>query len=209
MVCPRPGARPRFGRWGCDDVVARGHLSAGFIGVGHLLPALSSEGHTDVAYQLLNTDTFPSWLYSVNKGSTTIWERWNGIQPSGEFETPIMNSFNHYSFGAVGEWLYATVAGIQPDPIVPAYRRFTLRPTPGGGLTFARATLATPYGTIGSDWRLENGTFRLIATIPVGTRAQVFPPSSEDVTLDGAAVTLDAQGSFELGSGRYTITSKL
>ncbi len=93
----------------------------------------------DAAYQLLNNEDFPSWGYQIKHGATTIWERWDGIQPDGNFQTPAMNSFNHYSLGSVGEWLYTTVAGIDWDESAPGYKHFFVHPMPGGGLTSAHS----------------------------------------------------------------------
>ena len=100
-----------------EDIEKRDwHLSTGFVGTGYLAPALSRSGHTEVAYRLLTNDTYPSWGYEIRHGATTIWERWDGVMPDGRFQNPGMNSFNHYAFGAVGQWLFSAVAGIDTDP---------------------------------------------------------------------------------------------
>jgi len=190
-----------------DDVVKRGHLSTGFIGVAHLLPALTSEGRLDVAYQLLNTDTYPSWLYEIKRGATTIWERWDGITVAGGFQDPAMNSFNHYSFGAVGEWMYATIAGIALDESKPAFKHFVIAPRPGGGLTSGRGALLSSYGRISSDWTLAGKAFTLTVTVPVNTTANVALPYAGNVRRDGAAATAEADGSYLLGSGTYVFTA--
>jgi alpha-L-rhamnosidase len=118
-----------------EDITAKnGHLSTGFIGTGHLLPVLTQAGKTDTAFKLLLRDTFPSWLFTVKNGATSIWERWNGWTPEKGFFHPEMNSFNHYSFGAVGEWMFATLAGIDTDG--PGFRKLLIRPTPGEGITW-------------------------------------------------------------------------
>ncbi|WP_394835568.1 glycoside hydrolase family 78 protein [Pendulispora rubella] len=177
------------------DVEARGHLSTGFVGVAHLLPVLTAYGRVDLAYRLLNTDTFPSWLYSIKKGATTIWERWDGIRPNGQFQDPGMNSFNHYSFGSVGEWMYATIAGIELDEAHPGYKHFFVRPRPGGGLDSATGKLDTLHGTIASQWNIAEGVFTLNVTVPVNTTATVVVPF--------------IQKEYTVGSGRYVFTARV
>ncbi len=201
------GLRAAAGEHLADDVAARGHLSTGFVGVSHLLPALTMSGRTDLAYQLLDTDTFPSWFYEIKQGATTIWERWDGIEPNGQFEDPGMNSFNHYSFGSVGEWMYATIAGIQLDEARPGYRHFFVRPQPGGGLTSARGALDTIRGTIVSDWKLSGGVFTLDLTVPVNTTASVSLPYHTDVRESGAPISPGADGGYAVSSGHFVFTA--
>ena len=144
------------------DIERRGnHLSTGFVGSPYLPHVLSSNGRLDVAYKLLAQTTWPSWLYPVTQGATTIWERWDGWTPENGFQDKGMNSFNHYAYGAIGAWLYNTVAGIEIDPAQPGYKHTILRPQPGGDLTCAAARLETLYGELVSDWKLENGRFTL------------------------------------------------
>ena len=135
------------------------HLSTGFVGAPYLPHVLSSNGQLDMAYELLHQKTWPSWLYSVTQGATTIWERWDGWTEDRGFQDPEMNSFNHYAYGSIGAWLYNTVAGIEPDTGDAGYKRFTIAPQPGGGLTYAKASLNTAYGAIVSDWKIENDVF--------------------------------------------------
>ena len=120
------------------DVRKRGHLTTGFVGTPLLCKTLSAHGHDDLAFLLLNRKEYPSWLYPVTQGATTIWERWDGQKPDGSFQDPFMNSFNHYAYGAIGEWLYRHVAGIDIDPEAPGYKHILLAPHPGGGLTSVR-----------------------------------------------------------------------
>ncbi|HZT40993.1 MAG TPA: glycoside hydrolase family 78 protein [Chthonomonadaceae bacterium] len=196
-----------------------GHLSTGFIGVGYLLPTLTRTGHLDVAYRLLNNDTFPSWGYSIKHGATTIWERWDGWTEEKGFQNPGMNSFNHYSLGSVGEWLYETVAGIDLDPTQPGYKHMILHPQPGGGLTWAQATYDSLYGPITSDWKLDNGAFSWKVTVPANTTATVYVPAKDaaGVTESGHPAN-QAEGVkflrmeagfavYAIGSGDYTFTS--
>ena len=120
----------------------RGHLTTGFVGTPYLCHVLSRYGYTDVAYLLLNREEYPSWLYPVKQGATTIWERWDGQKPDGTFQDVGMNSFNHYAYGAIGEWMYRVVAGLEIDPREPGYKHVLVQPQPGGGLTSAEARLA-------------------------------------------------------------------
>ena len=154
------------------------HLSTGFIGISHLNPQLTLAGHADVAYRLLLQETYPSWLYPVKHGATTIWERWNGWTEQDGFFVPQMNSFNHYSLGSVGEWLFRHVAGIELDPDVPGFQRFVLRPFIGDGLDFARASYRTMHGEIVSEWKRAGAKFTWTVRIPANTKAKVFVPSS-------------------------------
>jgi alpha-L-rhamnosidase len=195
-------------------VKAKGHLSTGFVGVGHLCPVLTSIGATDVAYKLLTNDTYPSWGYSIKHGATTIWERWDGWTEEKGFQDPGMNSFNHYSLGSVGEWMADTVAGIDLDPAQPAYKHIVIHPRPGGGLTWARAKYDSVRGPIESSWRYSAGDFELQVTIPANTTATVYVPTSkpETVEVDGQPLkpsrVENGFAVFELGSGRYGIRAK-
>ena len=203
-----------------NDVIAKGnHLSTGFVGVSYLLPALTANGKNETAYSLLTQDTFPSWLFSVKLGATTIWERWDGWTPTAGFQSTIMNSFNHYSLGSCGEWLYANVAGIDADPAEPGYKKIVIRPKPGGTMTSARAKLRSIRGPISSSWRKYDGGFVLETAIPTNTTAVVHVPAPDAASVkesgqpastvpgitflrmeDGAAV-------FSVESGRYRFTT--
>jgi alpha-L-rhamnosidase len=204
------------------DIAAKGdHLNTGFVGVGHLTPTLTREGYVDVAYKLLLQETFPGWLYSVKNGATTIWERWDGWTKEKGFQDPGMNSFNHYSLGSVGEWLYGTVAGIDLDPETPAYKHIIIRPRPGGGLTYAKAEFQSIHGKIVSDWKIENGQFRLTVVIPANTTADVFIPAARaDTVKEGGKPAVQAEavkfrkmdeGSavFAVGSGSYQFSTSV
>ncbi|MFF2381982.1 alpha-L-rhamnosidase [Streptomyces sp. NPDC058108] len=178
------------------------HLSTGFLGTPRLLPVLTDTGHTDVAYRLLQQRTFPSWGYQIDKGSTTMWERWDSIKPDGSFQTPDMNSFNHYAYGSVGEWMYTNIAGISAGR--PGYREIVVRPRPGGGVTSARATFTSVHGPISTQWRTRSGRFALTCDVPPNTTAEVWIP-----TADPRAVTHD-HGTFlraEDGCAVYRVGS--
>jgi alpha-L-rhamnosidase len=168
-----------------DDVRGRGwHLSTGFVGTSCLLPVLTKAGKVDTAYRLIMQDTFPGWLFSVKHGATTIWERWDGWTPEKGFQDPGMNSFNHYAFGACGEWLYETIAGIGLDPEHPGFKHVIIHPHVGGGLTSASASIGTIRGRIASAWETRDRGFHLTVTIPANTTATVYIP-----VADNSAVT--------------------
>lgn len=154
------------------------HLGTGFLSTPYLLPTLADGGYIDLAYELLFQETAPSWLTMIDRGATTIWEHWNGVDDSGVAR----ESLNHFSKGAVVSFLHRYTAGIQP--LKPGYRRFRVAPTPGGGLTFTRAVHDTPYGEIEASWRIESGVFRLAVRVPAGTTAEVVLPDgrTEDAT---------------------------
>jgi alpha-L-rhamnosidase len=156
------------------DVRRRGmHLTTGFLGTPQLLPVLSATGHLDVAYALLMQRTYPSWLYPITRGATTMWERWDGIRPDSSFQDAGMNSFNHYAFGAVGDWMYRTIGGIELDPAAPGGKRVRISPRPGAGLTYARTSLETSYGKVSSSWRLGERDLVLAASVPPNTTGDV------------------------------------
>ena len=160
------------------------HLTTGFLGTPYLCHVLSDFGYVSVAYKLLMQDTYPSWLYPVKMGATTIWERWDGIRPDSTFETPGMNSFNHYAYGAIGDWMYRVIAGLDTYAADPGYHHSRIDPHPGGGLTEAKADLETPYGMLGSHWRLNNDTLYMDVAIPANTTSSVFIPAP-----DGGLIT--------------------
>ncbi len=188
------------------------HLSTGFLGTPYLCHVLSRYGHDSIAFKLLNQTTFPSWLYPVTMGATTIWERWDGIKPDSSFQTPAMNSFNHYAYGAIGDWMYRNIAGI--NLVKPAYKEFYIKPKTEG-LSYAEGTLNTYYGLIKSSWKKENGQFKLEVRIPVNTTAIVFLParSSDDIfegeekldAVKGIKLVNTENGhvQLQLGSGEY------
>jgi len=161
------------------DVKKFGHLTTGFLGTPVLCKALSDNGHLDEAYLLLNRDEYPSWLYPVTKGATTIWERWDGIKPDGSFQNPEMNSFNHYAYGAIGDWMYRVVAGIQIDEARPGYKHIVIEPRPGGGFSHANASVETMYGLVASGWEISSGKLTVKVQIPANATATVKLPSGK------------------------------
>ncbi|WP_426790588.1 family 78 glycoside hydrolase catalytic domain [Sphingobacterium sp. WOUb80] len=169
------------------------HLTTGFLGTPYICHVLTRFGYNDVAYDLLMQENYPSWLYPVKMGATTIWERWDGIKPDGSFQTPDMNSYNHYAYGAIGDWMYRTIAGINSVAADPGYKTIVIAPKPGGKLTKASAELETMYGIVKSAWVLENNILKLEVTIPANTKAKIVLPSS----------------SHEIGSGTYHFESSI
>lgn len=187
-----------------DNIRSYGnHLTTGFLGTPYLCHVLSRYGYTDIAYTLLMQETYPSWLYPVKMGATTIWERWDGIKPDSTFQTPGMNSFNHYAYGAIGDWMYRVVAGLDTDEDNPGYKKIKIKPHIGGGLTHAAATLNTYYGKLHSGWKLDNGKLILEIEIPVNTTAIVFIPAA-----DAASVSANGQALASLKDARVVGTDK-
>jgi alpha-L-rhamnosidase len=152
------------------------HLTTGFLGTPYITEVLTRFGYLDVAYKLLLQETWPSWLYPVKMGATTIWERWDGIKPDSTFQEASMNSFNHYAYGAIGDWLYRTVAGIDMDEKKPGYKHIIMSPQPGGKLTNAKARYHSIYGDIESAWTLSGNEMQWQVTVPANTTATLrFP----------------------------------
>jgi alpha-L-rhamnosidase len=157
------------------------HLATGFLTTPYLLPVLADTGYEDVAYELLFADTMPSWLYMIDRGATTVWERWNGIDADGK----PYESLNHYSKGAVISFLHGYVAGIRLlDSRGPACRHFRIEPLPGGGITWARAEHDSPYGRIESSWRVTPEAFELEVSVPPGATAEVLLPDRSERTVE-------------------------
>ncbi len=193
-----------------------GHLTTGFVGTPYLCHVLSQNGYNDLAYRLLLQTDYPSWLYPVTKGATTIWEHWDSIKEDGSFWSDDMNSFNHYAYGAIGDWLYRTVAGIDVDPTQPGYRHVRIGPRLGAGLSYAKATLQSPFGQIMSFWeRIDDLRVRLHVQIPANTTATVtlYDCKIETVQESGLGIMTssgaftgaqaDHSASIQLGSGTY------
>jgi len=156
---------------------AGGHLRTGFLGTPWIESALDKTGHDDVAFDLLFQETYPSWFYPINQGATTMWERWNSYSRDKGFGDASMNSFNHYAYGAIGQWMYERVAGLAPDPASPGYKHFFVRPLIGPQqLDSARAELETPYGLASSGWIKQQGKVAMDVVVPPNTTATIeFP----------------------------------
>jgi alpha-L-rhamnosidase len=177
-----------------QDIRQRKHLTTGFVGTPYLCHVLSRYGYLDEAYLLLNREQYPSWLYPVKQGATTIWERWDGLKPDGTFQDKGMNSFNHYAYGAIGEWMYRVMAGIEIDPAAPGYKHTLIQPRPGGGFTSVSASHATPYGRVSSAWKIDGSAFELAVEIPSNTTATIRLPGARlaDVKEGGMALSAAA-----------------
>jgi alpha-L-rhamnosidase len=193
-----------------------GHLTTGFLGTPYLCHVLSRYGHTDVAYELLLKDTYPSWLYPIKMGATTIWERWDGIKPDGSFEAVSMNSFNHYAYGAIGDWMYRVIAGVDTKEDAPGYKQIVIKPHPGGNFTFTNLDYETLYGKVSSHWKIDSIKFSLDVQIPANTTATVYIPTKDSNSLldGGKPVTADVKVDgmedgylkLEIGSGSYSFS---
>ncbi|MFZ5518914.1 MAG: family 78 glycoside hydrolase catalytic domain [Candidatus Zhuqueibacterota bacterium] len=207
--------KQRAARFLADDVEKFKHITTGFVGSPLLCDALRDNGYIDLVYMLLNRTDYPSWLYPITKGATTIWERWDGIKPDGSFQDAGMNSFNHYAYGAIGDWMYREIAGIQIDPSAPGYKHCIFQPRPGGNLTSASAEHHSMYGKIQSAWKIDGINFALTISIPPNTSGTVMLPNArlDLVTengkrlsdVDGITNFSEAQNAVrvELGSGNY------
>ena len=159
------------------------HLTTGFLGTPYLCHVLSRFGQAETAYKLLLQDSYPSWLYPVKMGATTIWERWDGIKPDGTFETPSMNSYNHYAYGAIGDWMYRVIAGIDTKTDEPGYKGIIIKPAIGGNLQNASADYETNYGKVSSHWKIDSGNLLMDVEIPANTTATVYIPVANDTNL--------------------------
>ena len=195
------------------------HLTTGFLGTPYLCHVLTRFGYDSLAYQLLMQPTYPSWLYPVKMGATTIWERWDGIKPDSTFETPTMNSFNHYAYGAIGDWMYRVVAGIDTYSDAPGYKHIKIQPHVGDKLEYANADLKTYYGNVSSHWKRDGDKLRLDIEIPANTRATVFIPANEVQSATENNISLSSVTGLkfigkennyvvvEIGSGKYNFVS--
>ncbi len=210
----RPSAAKRL----ADDVNRFKHITTGFVGAPLVCPVLGDNGYFKEAFMLLNRKEYPSWLYPITKGATTIWERWDGIKADGSFQDAGMNSFNHYAYGAIGEWLYRIVAGLEIDPQQPGYKHIVFQPHPGGGLTQAKAEVHSLYGPVACGWEIKDKKMRLNLVVPPNTTATAILPNAQlDSVKEGVkklgkvdgVITSEQKGSdvvLELGSGTYNLT---
>jgi alpha-L-rhamnosidase len=205
---------PKAAEYLANDVKKFGHLTTGFVGTPLLCKTLSANGYQDLAFMLLNRKEYPSWLYPVTQGATTIWERWDGQKPDGSFQDVGMNSFNHYAYGAIGEWLYRYVAGMDIDPEIPGYKHILFEPHPGGGLTNADAEFTSLYGKVKSAWKIDGNELVYEITVPVNTTATVTLPAakSDQVSLNSQPLPATIKESLKkttkgisviVGSGNY------
>jgi alpha-L-rhamnosidase len=165
---------------------SRFRIATGFVGTPLICPALSSTGHTQLAYRMLLQTKCPSWLYPITMGATTMWERWDSMLPDGSINPGEMTSFNHYALGSVGAWLHSTVGGISPAE--PGWRVVRFEPVPGGTVTSAEVRYMSPYGMVECSWKIEGGRFVMTAKVPPNSRGVVKLPGSEEVKNVGSGV---------------------
>jgi alpha-L-rhamnosidase len=195
------------------------HLTTGFLGTPYLCHVLSRFGYDSVAYKLLLQETYPSWLYPVKMGATTIWERWDGQKPDSSFQTPGMNSFNHYAYGAIGDWMYRTITGMDNYGEAAGYKKIRIQPHPGGNLSYANGDLETGYGKLSVHWKIADKDFMMDVEIPANTTAVIYIPASttEPITENGKPISSSndikvtgKDGNFivlQVGSGTYHFVS--
>jgi alpha-L-rhamnosidase len=214
--------RLKAGQYLADDVEShQDHLTTGFVGVSYLLTTLTWENQVDTAYRVFLQDSFPSWLFSVKHGATTIWERWDGWTPEKGFQNPGMNSFNHYSLGSCGEWMFDSVAGIGVDSDQPGFKHIVIHPRPNEKMTSAEGSFDSIHGKITTKWKVEAGRFSLEVTIPANTTATVYVPTTDakqvmesgkpvDQVSGVKVVSADASTlMLEVPSGSYSLTSPM
>lgn len=180
------------------------HLTTGFLGTPWLLPALSNIDRDDLAYTLLNHEDYPSWGYEVANGATTMWERWDSVKPDGSFGDVGMNSFNHYAYGAVGDWMYQNIGGIKA--LEAGYKKSRIAPAIGGGLTHGSGEFTSVYGTIATDWSVQGDDLTLEVTVPVNTTAEVVLPADNAYSVtEGGALLTDVDGVTDVSAADGTV----
>jgi len=181
--------RDKAAKFLVEDIISRrNHLSTGFLGTIYLNSVLTQAGYTDVAYDLLLQETYPSWIYPVKMGATTIWERWDGQKTDSTFQDAGMNSFNHYAYGAIGDWMYRVSAGIEASE--PGYKQILVQPHLSKKLDYSKAVFESMYGPIASGWERKNGKVIITVKIPANTQAVIELPVDDlsKVTENGAAI---------------------
>lgn len=186
----------------------KGHLTTGFVGTAYLCHALSENGKHAMAEELLLNEEYPGWLYAVNMGATTIWERWNSILPNGEFDQSGMNSLNHYTYGSIGDWMYRKIAGI--NPLEAGYKKIWIRPMLTRGMTRSDASLETMYGTIECHWKCADGRITVDVKIPANTTAVLeLPEKEEELELGSGEYHFSYNTKTDLRRGKLTMNSTL
>ncbi|MGN1192408.1 MAG: glycoside hydrolase family 78 protein [Dorea sp.] len=186
----------------------KNHLSTGFVGTPYLCHVLSENGMHDLAGTIFLKEDYPSWLYAVKKGATTIWERWNSIMPDGSFDESGMNSLNHYAYGSIGDWMYEKLAGI--NPLKPGYKEILIQPRFIKGMTSVDAAFDSPYGIIRSAWSCKDGKITIDITIPANTSACVILPEKEEKLQIGSGMWhYEYETDTRLELDRFTMDSTL
>ena len=195
------------------------HLTTGFVGTPYLCPVLTENGLAEYAYTLLLNEDFPSWLYEVNMGATTIWERWNSVLPDGSISDTGMNSLNHYSYGSIVEWMYRYMCGINPDEHKTGFRKFTIHPYPDQRFEYVKAEYQSAYGLIKSGWEKTKEGWRFCVTVPFDTEGEFILEEKIREQADGniqilvdeekifseAEKRLGEEGKIRLQAGSYVI----
>ncbi|MCD7822260.1 MAG: family 78 glycoside hydrolase catalytic domain, partial [Clostridiales bacterium] len=194
---------------GLKDLLAQsgGHLTTGFLGTPHIAPVLSENGCLEEAYALLLKEDCPGWLYQVKAGATTVWEHWDGKKPDGTMWSADMNSFNHYAYGSIGEWMFRTIGGLELDENRPGYEHFFIRPQIGGGLEFTEISYRSSYGKITIKWRKNGDVVTLDVTIPANTSAEIQLVQAREVLDDGGLVFSENQA--RAGSGQWRVQYRI
>jgi alpha-L-rhamnosidase len=181
------------------------HLTTGFLGTPWLLPALTSIDRTDLAYTMILKKDYPSWGYEIEHGATTMWERWNSIGPDGSFGDEGMNSFNHYAYGAVGDWMYQNIGGIKA--LEPGYQKIQVKPAVDGPLTHGSGHYDSVYGAIDTDWSTEGGDLSLSVDVPVNTTAEVVVPAANQYAVtEGGQLLAGVDGVSDVAAADGTVT---
>ena len=211
------GLIPEEGKKGTVEGLRRllekenGHLVTGFVGTPYFCHALSQNGCKDEAYALLLKEDFPSWLYEVKAGATTIWEHWDGLKPDGTMWSPDMNSFNHYAYGAIGEWLYRVVAGLEIDEECPGYKHAVISPMTGGSLDYAQGSYESVYGTVASRWERQGDRITLTVQVPVNAEASIILEDGAEAVESGLPFKRNNEGRWtaRIGSGHWQVSYRM
>ncbi|MDR0791744.1 MAG: glycoside hydrolase family 78 protein [Chitinophagaceae bacterium] len=198
-----------------DNVESYNHITTGFLGTPYICEVLTRFGYADIAYKLLFRKIYPSWLYPVTMGATTIWERWDGMKPDSTFQTPGMNSFNHYAYGAIGDYMYRQVVGLDTYEDGVGYKHIKVQPHIGKGFSYAKAALQTYYGEASGSWKIDGSALTMDIVVPANTKASIFIPggNANDIKENGKSIgnisELKVIGNrhgyteLEAGSGTY------
>lgn len=182
-------------------------LTTGFVGTSVLCRVLSDNGHPDIASELLLREKFPSWLYEVNLGATTIWERWNSVLEDGTCSGTGMNSMNHYAYGAIVEWMYRNLSGIRPCDEAPGFRKVVIKPDAPRAFDFVKMKYESPVGEYRIEWTLKGGDYQFTCTIPFNAAAElVLPTAPRKIKMNGKTVS---SSNLNLTSGTYTFNYTL
>ncbi len=184
----------------------KNHLSTGFVGTPYLCHALSENGEHELAATIFMKEDYPSWLYAVNMGATTVWERWNSIMPDGSFDVSGMNSLNHYAYGSVGDWMYRKVAGVSQSE--PGYKKFKIQPMFVKGIEEAGVEFESVYGKIESKWRCKDGKIHGWVRVPANTTAEIHLPEKDEViTVGSGSYEYEYETATNLAYERFSLDS--